>query len=87
MWCGVGVVRRTEGAFGDDPLLPQRSRHGMNFGDFKRLLKGEVGHDGGQTARKHRLARPGRSDEEQIMPARNGDFERAPRNGLSLDVF
>ena len=79
------VVRRAEGPLGYDALLPQRAGDRMNLGDLQRLRKGEVGHDGGDAAREHGLARAGRPHEQQIVSARDGDFERPARDGLSLD--
>ena len=82
-----GVMRRAEGTLRDDALLPQRTRDGVDLGDLERLLEGEIGHDGGQTAREHRLARARRPHEEQVVSARDCDLERAARNGLTFDVF
>ena len=50
---------------------------------LERLVKRQVGHDGGKTAREHGLARSGRSHKQQIVPACDCDLQRAPRDGLS----
>ncbi len=44
---------------------------------LQRLLTGHVRQDGGKPARKHRFARAGRSDQQDIVPARGGDLQRA----------
>ena len=40
----------------------------------------------GQPARQHRLAGAGRPDEQQVVAARGGDLEGAPRQRLAADV-
>ena len=81
------MVRRAERALRDDALLPQNARDGVDLGDLERFVKGKVGHDGGDTAGDHRLARAGRTDKQKVMPARDGDLHRAPRHGLTFDEF
>ena len=53
---------------------------------LERLVEGERRQDAGQAAREHRLARAGRADEEQVVAARGGDLERAPRHLLPAHV-
>ena len=57
----------------------------MDLGHFQRLGKGHIGHDGGDAARQHGLARAGRADEQQVMPAADGDFEGAAGDRLAFD--
>ena len=76
---------RAEGPLGDDALFAQNARDGVDLGDLQRLVEGKVGHDGGDAAGDHRLARAGRADQKKVMPARDGDLHRAPRHRLTLD--
>ena len=76
------MVRRAEG-----PVQQHRTRAVRQPRDrpdlrrLKRLLPRHIRQDGRQPSRKHRLARAGRADEQDVVPARSGDLQRA------LDVF
>jgi hypothetical protein len=61
--------------------------HRRDHGDFEQLLRHERRQDGGEPRRQHRLARAGRADHEEVMPAGGGDLERALRALLPLDVL
>ena len=78
------VVGRTEGAGSDDPLLPQNARNGVDLGDLERLFKGHGGHDAGDAAGEHGFARAGRTDEQKVVVAADGHFERALGDRLPL---
>ena len=53
---------------------------------FEQLGGRERRQDGRQPRGQHRLARAGRPDHQEIVPARGGDFERALGALLALDV-
>ena len=53
----------------------------VDLGDGDRLPQGERRQQAGQAAGEHRLARAGRTQEEEVVPARGGHFE-GPLGGL-----
>ena len=44
----------------------------------------EIGEQPGQALGQHRLARPGRSDHQQVVTARGRDLERAAGHGVAV---
>ncbi len=81
-----GMVRRAErapiGQRAAFDLAGDRGDHG-NFEQFGRRQRRQ---DRGQPRREHRFAGAGRADHEQVVAAGRGDFERAFRAFLALDV-
>ena len=81
------VVRRTKWARGDEHAAALfAARDGVDLRDLKRLFGGHRREDGGYPPRDHRLARAGRANHQQIVPARNGDLDRLPYAFLAPDV-
>lgn len=80
-----GVVRRRK-----RPLLHQPARKTVrdrvDDGGFQRLALRHVRQNAGQAARQHGLARACGADEQQVVPARCRDLQRAPRRQLSADA-
>ena len=58
----------------------------MHRGHLERLVEGERRQDSRHAPGHHRFAGAGRTDEQQVVTAGRGDFERAPREQLSADV-
>ena len=58
----------------------------MDLGDFERLFEAHARHDAGDTAGEHGLARARRADEQDIVPARDGDLEGAAGDRLPLYI-
>ena len=54
--------------------------------DLERLVEGQRRQDARHAPRHHRLAGAGRTDEQQVVAAGRGDFERAARQQLSAHV-
>lgn len=73
------MVRRAERSRAEQTPR-ERPDDGMNLGRLERLLERHVGQNPGQALREHRLTRAGRSDEQNIVPARGGNLERALGN-------
>ncbi len=53
---------------------------------FQRRLLVQRGQQGRQALREHGLARARRADQQQAVPARRGDLQRALGGSLALDV-
>ena len=83
---GCTMVRRTERAFHHNALSRGCAHDGMNFRNLQRFFQRQLRENGGNAAREHGLARPGRTDHEQIMPACNGDFRSPLGPLLPLDI-
>ncbi len=64
----------------------QQAGHRVNRGDLQCLLETERREDTGRPLGHHRLPRPGRTREEDVMAARRRDFERATSELLATDV-
>ena len=76
------MVRRTERTRGEQGVVTVRQpRDRPDLRGLQCLLLRHIGEDRGEAARKHRLARAGRADEQEIVSARRRDLQRA------LDVF
>ncbi len=81
-WCGA----RNGGTESSAVAAVQDSRDGVDSRDFERLGVAERRQDAGEAAGQHRLARPRRPHEEQVVRADRGDLERAARALLSAQV-
>src|SRR6185503_14049889 len=55
-------------------------------GHLERLLRAQRRKDGGEPPSQHRLARSGRTDEEEVVAARGCDLESAARRRLATDL-
>src|SRR5271157_4212790 len=85
---GDGVMRRAEGALGDEALCGvEDAGDGVNLGGFQRLIEGERGEDGGQALGQHGFARAGRADHENVMAAGGGHLEGALGRLLAAHVL
>ena len=84
---GNGVVRRPEGPRPDRSRTRQQPGRAVDARHLEHLVVGHVGENGRQPPGEHRLARPGGSDEEDVVRARRGDFEGPLDVLLALDVF
>ena len=81
------VVRRAERTARHKRLARlQHARDGMDARDLQRLLRREGRQDGRNPPREHRLARAGRADHQEVVPARHGHLDRALRVVLPLHV-
>ena len=70
-----GVVRRTERPLAGQGALGDQPRHRVDHGGFKQLLRGQRRQEPGRAAGHHRLARAGRTDEQQVVAASRGDLQ------------
>ena len=81
------VVRRAERRRRDERLLDrEQPGHRVDPRHLECRRRLERRQQPGQAAREHRLPRSRRPGEQQVVPARGGDLERAPRALLSSDV-
>src|SRR5687768_7814643 len=80
------MVRRAEGAFDVDGRTIQQAGDRVDGDHLERLFLGERREYRWKPASEHRLARPGRTDEEDVVAARCRDLERALGTLLSGDV-
>ena len=64
----------------------QEPRDRMNGGRLERFVKGERRQDAGQAPGQHALARTGRADEQQVVAAGGGNFDRASGERLAAHV-
>ena len=83
---GRGVVGRAKGPLSQQAAGRNAAGHGVDARGFQRLGEGHVRQNGGHAPRHQRLARAGRADEQHVVPAGRGDFQRALGAGLALDV-
>ena len=84
---GRAVVRRAKRRRRDERLLDREEpRDRVDARHLERRRGLERRQQARQAPREHRLARAGRPGEQQVVPARGGDLERAPRALLSSDV-
>ena len=82
-----GVVRRAEGAGVHNRVVGrQQPRHRIDAGGLDGLLKAELGQDGRQPLGQHALAGAGRADQQQVVPARRRNLQRALGKGLPAHV-
>jgi len=62
----------------------EHRQHGDGVvGRTEGTFRGYVGQDPGEAPGEHRLARSGRPDQQEVVPARRGDLERASRRLLA----
>ena len=81
------VVRRAEGRERDQrPARLERPRDRVDARHLQRLFVRERRQDPRQPPREHRLARAGRSREQEVVTTRGGELERAPGALLAADV-
>ena len=84
---GDGVVRGAEWTDRDKIVLSgQESAHAVNLGRFDRLLESHGRHDGRNALGQHALARPGRTQDQQVVSPRHRDLQGALHPGLTLHV-
>src|SRR5579885_441482 len=85
--CRHGMMRRSERRDPDEPG-PARKRSGdrVDAGDLERGGVVERRQDAREAAGEHRLARPGRPDEEQVVGTGCGDLEGAAGPLLTAHV-
>src|SRR6266568_2399589 len=77
------MVRGEKGWIGQQRnLRGQGSRHRVYGRDFQRGGSVETRQYGGNPFRQHRLARPGRPEQRQVMPARRAHLSGPPRRRL-----
>src|SRR5437762_83002 len=62
------------------------ARRAVDARGLERRVVVEVGQKARQAAGEHRLAGARRTDEEHVMSAGGGDFEREPRQWLPPDI-
>ena len=79
-------MRRAKRPVADEPALAEQARHRVQPGHFERLRTRQRGQDRREAAREHRLAGPGRADEERIVSARRRDLEGASAHALPTHV-
>jgi hypothetical protein len=82
-----GVVRRAERPRRDETAARgEQSRNRMDRRDLERLVERQRRQNPRDALGHHRLAGAGRADEQCVVAAARGDFERAPGQQLSMDV-
>ncbi len=80
-------MRRAERALAQQcAARRQQAGHRVHRGDVERLIEGERREHAGQAAGEHRLAGPGRADEQEVVAAGGGDLERTARCDLPAHV-
>ena len=84
-----GVVRRAEGPVRHQPLLRvEHPGHGVDLGGFERFLKAQRRQDGWRSLGQHGLGLElGYQDQEDVVVAGRGDFERALGHVLAAHVL
>ena len=84
---GDGVVRRAEGALGDEARVRvEHAGDGVDLGGLEGFVETQRREDGGQALGEHGLAGAGRADHEDVVAAGGGDFEGALGDVLAADV-
>ena len=78
-------MRRPERPLDQQRAAVHQPRGTVDARRLERLLEGHVGQDRGHTARHERLARTGRADHDDVVPAGRGDLQRALGALLPLD--
>ena len=64
----------------------EQAHDAVNLGGLERFGEGQIRQDRRQPFRQHRFAGAGRADEDDVVAAGGGDFERALDVLLSFDV-
>src|SRR6266542_2012971 len=81
------VVGRAEWALRDEGLAGrQQADDAVNLGRFKRLVQRQRRQNRRQPFGEHQLACTRRTDEQDVVAARRGDFQRALDGLLALDI-
>jgi len=82
-----GVVRRAERAAHDERgIAVEHPGHGVDLGDFERLVEGQRRQHGWDALGEHGLAAAGRADKKQVVAASGGDLDGALGVLLALDL-
>ena len=68
------------------PGVEAEGAHRAHHRRFERLFLGHGWKDPGQARREHRLAGAGRSEHQEVVVARRGQLQRAPRRELAAHV-
>ena len=85
---GDGVVRRAEGAVGDQAAVRvEHAGDGVDLGGLERFFEAQRREDRRQALGQHGLAGAGRADHQDVVAAGGGDFERALGDVLAADVL
>jgi hypothetical protein len=82
-----GVMRGAKGPHGAERLA--RLKHpgnAVDLGGFERLLERHGRKNGGQAPGEHGLARTGRADQEDVVPAGRGDLQSPLGGRLAADL-
>ena len=66
------VVRRAERAHGDQPVVAQSARNGVDFGGLNHFLERHVGQNGRNALCKHTFSRAGRPYQQDVVSAGGG---------------
>ena len=81
------VMGRAERALVQEPAARGKAaRHAPDARDLEALLARERRKDSGQTSRQHRLARPGRAGEEDVVAPGGRELQCPARDRLTADV-
>jgi len=84
---GHRVVRRAVGRrLHESAVARQHARGAVDARHFERLCTREARQEAGRTPREHGLAAAGRPDHQQVVAARQGDFQRTFRLRLPANV-
>ena len=76
----AGVMRCAERPLAQEcAARRQQAGHRVHRGDVERLIEGQRREHAGQAAGEHRLAGPGRADEQEMVATGGGDLERTAR--------
>jgi hypothetical protein len=81
VWAPEGPLREKA------PVGPQQAGDAVHLRGLQSFLEGGFRKDRGEPAREHRLARPGRPDQQHVVPAAGGDLERPLRVLLPPDIL
>ena len=81
-----GAARETAAARQQPRAGRQQPRDRMHGRGLERLVERQRRKDPGEPPRHHRLARARRTDQQQVVSAGRGDFERAAGERLPADV-
>ena len=82
-----GVVRRAEGAFGNEGVrLVEQTTNAMDLGGFDRLIQSHRRNDRGNPLSQHALAGAGRADQQEIMSTGHGNLDGALDLMLAFDL-
>jgi hypothetical protein len=81
------MVWRPEGSHtSSNAGVVKNTGNGVNGDDFERFFFAECGKNARHAARQHRLSRPRRSNQQNVVPAGSGDLQGAFRPRLPDDI-